>query len=82
MVLLERGAQAQPHFVAVYEVGRKLGQKTVPAASSGHLDALSWAPRCSAKRSFGLCGLLQHVGTPATRPAQRRAPGGASGPPN
>lgn len=43
MVLLERGAQAQPHFVAVYEVGRKLGQKTVPAASSGHLDALSWA---------------------------------------
>ena len=31
-------------FVAVNEVGRKLGAKTAKATSAGHSEAIRWAP--------------------------------------
>ena len=40
------GADVHKHkhtFVAVDEVGRTLGEKTVPADSAGHFNALMWA---------------------------------------
>jgi hypothetical protein len=33
-------------FVAVDEVGRKLGEKTVKATTDGHITAIMWAPNC------------------------------------
>ena len=37
-------------FVAVDELGRKLGEKTVTATSEGHLGALAWACRWPGRR--------------------------------
>ena len=45
------GADVHKHkhtFVAVDEVGRTLGEKTVPADSAGHFNALMWARDSSA----------------------------------
>ena len=37
-------------LVAVDQVGRKLGERTVAATSEGHLQALEWASRWPAAR--------------------------------
>src|SRR4029453_7020230 len=44
MVVVGTDVHKRTHtFVAVDEVGRKLGQKVVPATTAGHLKAVSWA---------------------------------------
>jgi len=44
MVIIGGDSHKRTHtFVAVDEVGRRLGQKTVPATTEGHLVALRWA---------------------------------------
>lgn len=44
MVVVGADVHKRTHtFVAVDDVGRKLGQKTVKATSSGHLEAIRWA---------------------------------------
>jgi transposase len=44
MVVVGTDVHKRTHtFVAVDEVGRKLGQKVVPATSAGHRKALAWA---------------------------------------
>jgi transposase len=37
-------------LVAVDDVGKKLGERTLPASSEGHLDALGWAERWPERR--------------------------------
>jgi transposase len=37
-------------LVAVDDVGKNVGERTVPAASEGHLDALAWAERWPERR--------------------------------
>ncbi|GAB5006373.1 hypothetical protein MAHJHV64_34800 [Mycobacterium avium subsp. hominissuis] len=56
------GADVHKHthtFVAVDEVGRKLGEKTVKALTSGHAEAVMWA-----RERFGaqVCGRLRTAG--------------------
>lgn len=44
MVVVGTDVHKRTHtFVAVNEVGRKLGQKVVPATTAGHAKALAWA---------------------------------------
>jgi transposase len=44
MVVVGTDVHKRTHtFVAVDEVGRKLGEKVVPATTAGHLKALTWA---------------------------------------
>lgn len=44
MVVVGTDVHKRTHtFVAVDEVGRKLGEKVVPATTAGHLKALGWA---------------------------------------
>ena len=44
MVVVGADVHKRSHtFVAVDEVGRKLGEKTVTATSPGHIAALMWA---------------------------------------
>lgn len=44
MVVVGTDVHKRTHtFVAVDQVGRKLGEKTVPATTTGHLKALAWA---------------------------------------
>lgn len=44
MVVVGTDVHKRTHtFVAVDEVGRKLGEKVVPATTAGHLKALAWA---------------------------------------
>jgi transposase len=44
MVILGVDAHKRTHtLVAVDEVGRKLGERTVSATQEGHLDAMAWA---------------------------------------
>ncbi len=46
MVVIAGDSHKRTHtFVAVDEVGRRLAEKTVPATSEGHLDAIVWAER-------------------------------------
>lgn len=46
MVTIGGDSHKRTHtFVAVDEVGKRLAEKTVPATSEGHLDALAWAER-------------------------------------
>jgi transposase len=46
MVILGVDAHKRTHtLVAVDEVGRKLGERTVSATQEGHLDAMAWAAR-------------------------------------
>lgn len=46
MVVIGVDAHKRTHtFVAVNEIGRKLGEKTVSATSEGHLDAVQWAAK-------------------------------------
>jgi transposase len=46
MVTIGADSHKRSHtFVAVDEVGKKLAERTVPATSEGHLDALEWAER-------------------------------------
>jgi hypothetical protein len=48
MVMVGADAHKRTHtFVAVDEVGRKLGEKTVRATSEGHLEAVAWASKWS-----------------------------------
>lgn len=50
MVTIGADAHKRTHtFVAVDEVGRKLDEKTVAATSDGHLQAVAWAGRWSAR---------------------------------
>jgi transposase len=50
MVVVGADVHKRTHtFVAVDEVGRKLGEKVVAATSSGHAQALVWA-----RRRFGV----------------------------
>jgi transposase len=54
MVMVGADAHKRTHtFVAVDEVGRKLGEKTVRATSDGHLEAVAWASKW-AERSWAL----------------------------
>ncbi|MDQ4131782.1 MAG: IS110 family transposase [Actinomycetota bacterium] len=51
MVIVGVDAHKSTHtLVAVDEVGRKLGERTVVATSEGHLDALEWAERWTERR--------------------------------
>jgi transposase len=51
MVTLGVDAHKRTHtIVAVDEVGRELGQRTVAATSAGHLEALRWAARWPDRR--------------------------------
>ena len=51
MVTLGVDAHKRTHtVVAVDEAGRELGQRTVAATSSGHLDALTWAEQWPDRR--------------------------------
>jgi transposase len=44
MVMIGVDAHKRTHtLVAVDEVGRKLGERTVTATSDGHLNAVTWA---------------------------------------
>lgn len=44
MVIVGTDVHKRTHtFVAVDEVGRKLGEKVVPATTAGHQKALGWA---------------------------------------
>ncbi|MFV9636883.1 IS110 family transposase [Mycobacterium neumannii] len=44
MVIIGTDVHKRTHtFVAVDEVGRKLGEKVVPATTTGHLKAMAWA---------------------------------------
>src|ERR1043166_8754339 len=46
MVILGVDAHKRTHtFVAVDQVGRKLGERTVSATHEGHLDAITWSAR-------------------------------------
>jgi transposase len=46
MVIIGVDSHKPTHtFVAVDDVGRKLAEKTLPATTEGHLDALAWAQR-------------------------------------
>jgi transposase len=46
MVIIGVDSHKRSHtFVAVDAVGKKLNEKTLPATSDGHLDALAWAAR-------------------------------------
>jgi transposase len=54
MVLLGVDAHKRTHtLVAVDEVGCKLAEKSVPATSDGHLEALRWAS-CLTDRSWAI----------------------------
>jgi transposase len=54
MVVLGVDAHKRTHtIVAADELGRKLGEKTVAAATDGHLEALQWASRWP-ERSWAL----------------------------
>ena len=54
MVILGVDAHKRTHtLVAVDEVGRKLGERTVSATRDGHLEAIAWAARW-AERQFAL----------------------------
>ena len=63
MVVVGADVHKRTHtFVAVDEVGRKLGEKVVAATSAGHADAVMSAPgtfRCSGgvgrSRIVGIC---------------------------
>lgn len=51
MVIVGVDAHKSTHtLVAVDEVGRKLGERTVAATTEGHLDALGWAGRWPERR--------------------------------
>ena len=51
MVTIGVDAHKRTHtFVAVDDVGKKLAERTLPATSEGHLDALEWAERWSERR--------------------------------
>src|SRR5712691_2882044 len=46
MVMIGGDSHKRTHtFVVVDELGRKLAEKTLPATTEGHLDALAWAER-------------------------------------
>jgi transposase len=46
MVIIGGDSHKRTHtFVVVDELGRKLAEKTCPATTDGHLDALAWAER-------------------------------------
>jgi transposase len=61
MVVVGADVHKRTHtFVAVDEVGRKLGEKVVPATTSGHAEAVMWARERSGRR---WCGRLRIVGT-------------------
>jgi transposase len=54
MVTLGADAHKRTHtFVAVDELGRKLGEKTVETTTDGHLEALTWASKWP-ERSWAL----------------------------
>lgn len=54
MVVVGVDAHKRTHtLVAVDEVGRKLGERTVSATRDGHLEAITWAARW-AERQFAL----------------------------
>lgn len=51
MVVIGGDSHKRTHtFVAVDQVGRRLGVKTVPATTDGHLEALSWAQQWKQRR--------------------------------
>jgi transposase len=51
MVILGVDAHKRSHtVVAIDEIGRKLGERTVPATPEGHLEAVRWAARWPDRR--------------------------------
>jgi transposase len=51
MVMIGVDSHKRTHtFVAVDKVGKKLAEKTLPATTEGHLDALAWAERWPERR--------------------------------
>src|SRR3954453_13632492 len=51
MVIIGGDSHKRTHtFVAVDQVGRQLGEKTVPATTDGHLAALAWARQWPERR--------------------------------
>ena len=80
MVVVGADVHKRTHtFVAVDEVGRKLGEKVVPATTAGHHDAVAWV-----RTQFGSdvrWGIedCRHLSAPAgARPADLRPTGGTS----
>ena len=68
MVVVGADVHKRSHtFVAVDEVGRKLGEKTVKATTEGHHVALMWArDQFGVESEVGHRGLPQHVGAIGT----------------
>ena len=64
MVVVGADVHKRTHtFVAVDEVGRKLGEKVVAATSAGHADAVMWArERFGVQVVWGDRGLSAFVG--------------------
>ena len=79
MVVVGADVHKRTHtFVAVDEVGRKLGEKTVTATTDGHAEAVMWArERFGTEVVWAYRGLPASVGAPGARPARCRAEGGA-----
>ena len=51
MVTIGSDSHKRTHtFVAVDDLGRKLGERTAPATTDGHLDVLEWAERWPERR--------------------------------
>jgi transposase len=51
MVIIGVDSHKRTHtFVAVDELGRKLAERTLPATTDGHLEALEWAERWPERR--------------------------------
>lgn len=51
MVTIGTDSHKRTHtFVAVDDVGKKLGERTVAATTEGHLEALEWAERWPLRR--------------------------------
>lgn len=51
MVMIGGDSHKRTHtFVAVDQVGRRVGEKTVPATTDGHLTALTWAQQWEERR--------------------------------
>lgn len=51
MVIMGCDSHKRTHtFVAVDQVGRRLGTKTLPATTDGHLAVLAWAQQWAERR--------------------------------
>ena len=77
MVVVGADVHKRTHtFVAVDEVGKKLGEKVVSATCSGHHQALRWARERFGAEVVGHRGLSASVYASGARLADSRPKGG------